>query len=284
MPHRSSALVSLNHKWSLFLVENAQPCSISQQFSPLELDQFQRDGYLIVRNLVSAAEVTQMRQITEIGLKDRIEPIEYEAELRYPGAPTSLDAEGGQTVRRLKQAHSRSYVFTEWMMSPGVLSRLNQLLGPRVVCPLAHHNCIMTKQPKYSSETGWHQDIRYWSFQRPELINVWIALGSERAENGCLQVIPGSHKLHLDRNRLDDELFFRKDLPENEKLIALKQFVTLTPGDVLFFHCRTLHAASRNSTQETKYSVVFTFRSADNPPVRGTRSALLPEMILNPGL
>jgi phytanoyl-CoA hydroxylase len=255
----------------------------SDQFTALEVEQFRRDGFLIVRGLTSQSDVARMRHVTEIGLRDCIEPVEYESELRYPGAPRSQNEEGGKTIRRLKQAHSRSFLFTEWMMRPPILNRLKQLLGPRVICPLAHHNCIMTKQPRFSSETGWHQDIRYWSFQRPELINAWIALGSERPDNGCLQVIPGSHTLVLDRSRLDQDLFFRSDLPENQPLIDMKEFVPLDAGDVLFFHCRTLHAASRNVTNETKYSAVFTFRSADNPPVVGTRSSALPEMILTPG-
>lgn len=263
---------------------SASPGKPSPQFSPSELSQFQRDGYLVVRGLASDSDVAEMRRITDIGLRDRIEPIEYEAELRYPGAPASKDVEGGQTVRRLKQAHSRGFLFTEWMLRPEVLNRLKQLLGPRIVCPLAHHNCIMTKQPRYSSETGWHQDIRYWSYQRPELMNTWIALGTERPENGCLQVIPGSHMLILDRTRLDQDLFFRSDLPENQSLIEMKEFVSLNPGDVLFFHCRTLHAASRNTTSETKYSAVFTFRADDNPPLAGTRSAALPELVLTPGI
>ena len=191
---------------------SASPVSPSLQFSQLELEGFLRDGYIVVRGLVSEADVKKMRKVTELGLRDQVEPVEYEAELRYPGAPPSTDAEGGRTIRRLKQAQSRSFLFTEWMMRPEILNRLQQLLGPQVVCPLAHHNCIMTKQPKFSSETGWHQDIRYWSFQRPELINAWIALGTERPENGCLQVIPGSHKLVLDHNRLDAELFFSQRL------------------------------------------------------------------------
>ena len=265
-------------------MQSVLPVSLSPQFTPSELEQFRHDGYLVVRGLASEADVAQMRKVTEIGLRDHIEPIEYEAELHYPGAPISKDAEGGQTIRRLKQAHSRSFLFTEWMLRPEILNRLKQLLGPRVICPLAHHNCIMTKQPKYSSETGWHQDIRYWSFQRPELVNAWIALGPERPDNGCLQVIPGSHTLILDRSRLDQDLFFRSDLPENQPLIEMKEFVTLNAGDVLFFHCRTLHAASRNTTTETKYSAVFTFRSADNPPLAGTRSAALPELMLTPGV
>ena len=265
-------------------MESDSSVSPARELSPTEIEQFQRDGFLIVRNLVSPAEIQAMRRVTEIGLRDHIEPIEYEADLKYPGAPISVEAEGGRTIRRLKQAHSRSFLFLEWMIRPEVLNRLKQLLGPRVVCPLAHHNCIMTKQPKYSSETGWHQDIRYWSFQRPELINVWIALGAETAENGCLQVIPGSHQLSLDPSRLDQELFFRADLPENQPLSARKRLVELGPGDVVFFHCRTLHAASRNTQKETKYSAVFTFRSADNPPLAGSRSAALPELLLTPGV
>lgn len=253
------------------------------QFSAEEVEQFKQDGYFVARDLISAADVQKMRQITDEGVRNHVEPVEYEAELNYPGAPTSLAAEGGRTIRRLKQAHSRSFLFTDFMTRPEILNRLKQLLGPRVVCPLAHHNCIMTKQPRFSSETGWHQDIRYWSFQRPELINTWIALGVERPENGCLQVIPGSHKLVLDRSRLDDELFFRSDLPINQPLIESKVFVPLDPGDVLFFHCRLLHAASRNTTTESKYSAVFTFRPADNPPIQGTRSSSSPEMILTPG-
>ncbi len=255
----------------------------SLRFTPNEVEQFRRDGFVVVRGLVGDAELARMLAVTERGLREEIAPVEYEAELHYPGAPESLQAVGGRTIRRLKQAHSRDFIFTQWILRPEILGRLQQLLGDRIVCPLAHHNCIMTKQPRFSSETGWHQDIRYWSFQRPELINTWIAFGREYPENGCLQVIPGSHLLTLERRQFDDELFFRSDLPENASLIATRQYVELSPGDVLFFHCKTLHAADRNSTQEVKCSAVFTFREAGNLPLPGTRSSSLPELVLTPG-
>jgi phytanoyl-CoA hydroxylase len=255
----------------------------SAGFTSDEVAQFWRDGYLCVRDLATRDDVAHMRRVTEAGLRDQTGPIEYEAELHYPGAPPSLDAVGGRTIRRLKQALSRDFLFTEWMLRPAVLGRLQQLLGPQIVCPLAHHNCIMTKQPQFSSETGWHQDIRYWSYARPELVNVWIALGREHAANGCLQVIPGSHRLELDRSRFDADVFFRTDLPENQPLIQTRQFVELEPGDVLFFHCKTLHSASRNTSSESKYSAVFTFHGGDNHSLRDTRSSALPELLLTPG-
>lgn len=258
--------------------------TVSDRFTDEELAQYQRDGCVVARSLIDASTVQQMREAALEHLRREIPPVEFEAELHYPGAPTSLEAQGGRTVRRLKYAVARGYVFSEWMQQPAVLSRLQQLLGPQVVCPLAHHNCIMTKQPRFSSDTGWHQDIRYWSFQRPELVTAWIALGEERDRNGGLWIIPGSHRLSLQPDQFDAEKFFRADPPQNQSVIATRREMVLSAGDVLFFHCLALHSASRNPTGETKLSVVFTFRPADNPPLLGTRSAASPELWLTPGV
>jgi phytanoyl-CoA hydroxylase len=66
---------------------------------------------------------------------------------------------------------------------------------------------MMTKNPSYSSITNWHQDIRYWSFERPELVSVWLALGREYFENGCLLVLPGSHAMEFAAEQFDENLF-----------------------------------------------------------------------------
>jgi phytanoyl-CoA hydroxylase len=249
----------------------------------VDVDRFEREGYLVVPGLGDRQLVDRMRRVALRDVAEDCPPIEYEAELRYPGAPKSLEAEGGRTARRLKNAVTRSPLFVEWLLRTEVLERLRALVGPRVVCPLAHHNCVMTKQPRYSSETGWHQDIRYWSYERPELVNLWLALGREYPENGGLWVIPGSHRMTIVPDQYDAAKFFREDLPANQPILATKQAVRLEPGDVLFFHCKTLHAASRNETTEPKLSAVFTFRAADNPPLAGTRSAASPELLLTPG-
>lgn len=254
--------------------------TIGPRYSADELARFEHAGFLVVRGLADAETRRQMIECTRAALAGEPGPAEFEADLHYPGAPDSRAAAGGNTIRRLKEAHARHPVFTRFVSGPLLADRLKQLLGPSVVMPLAHHNCIMTKQPRYSSETGWHQDIRYWSFERPELVSVWLALGPETPENGCLYVIPGTHKMQFSRERFDDEMFLRPDVPENSALIAQKVAVPLEPGDVLFFHCRTFHAAGRNHTGQTKFSVVFTFRPADNPPRPGTRSASMPELLL----
>ncbi|WP_417851652.1 phytanoyl-CoA dioxygenase family protein [Thalassoglobus sp.] len=242
---------------------------------------FEEHGFVILRNLASSDVVERMLKATEIGRKKAIPPVEFEADLQYPGSPASQLDPGGKTIRRLKQAHSRGIVFTEWLTFPPLRESLKQLLGPALVCPFAHHNCIMTKEPEFSSETGWHQDIRYWSYSRPELVSMWLALRPENKDNGCLQLVPGTHRMTFGQHQFDSELFFRDDLKENQALIEQRVYAELEPGDVLLFHCRTLHAASRNRTDKTKYSVVFTFRPLDNPPTPNSRSAASPELLIH---
>lgn len=247
----------------------------------IELERFHRDGYIIVRALASAAEVAEMKAIAERALAENTAPVEYEADLHYPGAPPSRDAPGGRTARRLLQAYARDGVFNSWATKPAVAEKLRQLLGPDLVLSQGHHNCIMTKQPHYSSDTLWHQDIRYWAFERPELVSAWLALGPESPENGGLYVLPGTHIMSFAPSRMDEAQFLRTDLAENRALIATQVPVLLAAGDVLFFHCRTVHAASRNQTGQTKFSVVFTYHAADNHPLPGTRSEATPEITLS---
>jgi len=257
----------------------------------LEAHAFERDGYLVARDLCPEALRTRLLDVSRQHLDPVLGPVEYEADLGYPGAPASRQAEGGHTVRRLLNAFTRDQAFRDWATGAEVGNQLRALFAAStgqayeagdVLVSQCHHNCMMTKHPGFSSATLWHQDIRYWSFDRPELISVWLALGSETARNGALSVIPGSHRLALDRGRLDGALFLRTDLPENQELIGSAVPVELEPGDVLFFHCRLFHAAGMNLTERVKHSLVFTYHAADNQPIPDTRSASLPGIPLRP--
>jgi phytanoyl-CoA hydroxylase len=257
------------------------PSSLST-FSPQQLEQFDRDGFVIARGLVQQASCEAMKALALRHLAAETRPLEYEAQVRYPGAPASLDAPGGRTVRRLLQACSRDALYRKWATSPELASRLHQLLESPLELSQAHHNCIMTKNPAFSSATGWHQDIRYWSFQKPELVSVWLALGPEHEENGCLWLVPGSHRMEFRGGQYDDDRFFRADSAGNRDILQSKVAAELDEGDVLFFHCRLLHSAGQNRTALTKFAAVFTYHAVDNRPLPGTRSAALPGIALPP--
>ena len=251
------------------------PSSKPRRFDDLELAAFRRDGFLVARSLADPALREAMDEAVERALDPPLGPVEFEADVGYPGAPSTKTARGGHTPRRLLHAYTRDERFREWARYAPVVERLAQLMDGAAVClSQNHHNCVMTKYPGFSSLTNWHQDIRYWSFDRPELVSVWLALGREHPDNGGLSLIPGSHNLNFARGRLDAGLFLRTDLAENRELIESAVPVVLEPGDVLFFHCRLFHAAGRNRTRTIKKSVVFTYRAADNAPIPNTRSAV----------
>lgn len=242
---------------------------------------FAADGYLVVPGFCSAEFCDALVQEVQAALHPVLGPAEYEADVGYPGAPCDRRAPGGDTPRRLLHAYSRFASLRAFSAGPAVRDCLSALMGTQQVrLSQCHHNCVMTKAPGFSSATLWHQDVRYWAFTRPELVSVWLALGNETVENGALAVIPGSHRLTFAPERLDELKFLRPDRPENQALIATARTVELAKGDVLFFHCRTFHAAGRNRTGEVKLSCVFTYHAADNPPLEGTRSAQYPSIAL----
>lgn len=235
-------------------------------------------GFVVVPRFITATTLVELNRVGRAQLAARAEPLEFEADLRYPGAPPSRASVGGETVRRLLDAYSRDPLFAAVATAPALRHWLRDFFGEDAHMSRAHHNCLMTKHPRYGSLTGWHRDLRYWSFARENLISVWLALGVEEMDNGALWFVPGSHDMLLAADRFDDAKFFRDDLIENTAIIRTRETPRLEPGDAVFFHCNTLHAAGKNLSDAVKYSLVFTYHAAGNVPTPGTRSAAMPEV------
>lgn len=248
--------------------------------SNTQIDTFNQEGYLILPQQVAVEACNNMLAVIKDHLARAVPPLEYEADLGYEGAPASRDSIGGKTIRRLRDAWHRDAVFQQFAKDPAILTALDQLLGEAVCITLAHHNSIMTKHPTFGTATGWHRDIRYWSFPTNNLISVWLALGPENANNGGLSFIPGSHKWQLHREQLDDLDFLRPDFPENEALIKQGISLNLQQGDVILFHSGLFHSAGRNNTDQVKCSAVFAYHGQSNRPLPNTRSSQSEDILL----
>lgn len=247
--------------------------AMNMTLSTQQIEQFKQDGYLIFRKMLEPAACAQMLSVASTQLDAALPPLEYEADVGYAGAPASLDATGGRTVRRLRGAYDRDPCFRDWAQDPRIVGKLRQLLDESVCLTLAHHNCVMTKHPDFGTATGWHRDIRYWSFTQPDLICVWLALGDETAINGGLKFIPGSHRLTIAREQLDELDFLRPENAANQALFTQGKTVDLQQGDVVFFHSGLFHAAGVNATPAVKTSVAFAYHGCSNQPLPGSRSA-----------
>jgi phytanoyl-CoA hydroxylase len=253
--------------------EEASPVS-------LETDLLCEQGYVVVPRFAQPAELSRLNEIVRRELAMHQEPVEYEADLHYPGAPPSRAAAGGETVRRLLDAYARDPAFAAVATAVRTHEWMRCYFGEEVRMSRAHHNCVMTKHPRYGSLTGWHRDVRYWSYQREDLVSVWLALGTEEIANGGLWFVPGSHRMAIDQGQFDAAKFYRGDHPDNEALIKTAISPRLEPGDAVFFHAKTLHSAGRNESAQVKFSLVYTYHAASNAPLAGSRSASKPELTL----
>ena len=251
------------------------------QLSEQEINQFNHDGYLIKRQLIDMALLNDLRSQVKIQLQLRLPPFELEADVGYPNAPESVEAEGGHTIRRLLLAYSRDASFREWAKNKVVKKILQQLLLSEDVYLLqSHHNCIMTKQPQYSSQTGWHRDIRYWKFSDDLLINSWLAMGDENNANGCLKVLPGTHVYQVTGDMVDKELFLNQNNLQAKAWLDGAVDVELAAGDVLFFHAGLFHAANHNQTDQAKFSLVNSYHGKDNAPIPNSKSTTYEEVLI----
>ena len=242
-----------------------------------QIQQFKIVGYLILPNVLDQQTREKLRALTDTHLQQRVEPFELEAEVKYPGAPSSVDAQGGSTIRRLQQAFHRDQAFQAIAQRDDITQSIQQVLNSKALfLNPNHHNCVMTKQPEFSSETLWHRDTRYWNFNNKYLVNAWFALGDEKIENGAMKVLPGSHRWEVQDDALDEAQFLKLDHPFNQDRLATQRLVSLNAGDLLLFSAHCFHAAGKNITQQAKYSLVFTYHGKRTHALGGRSSQLEP--------
>jgi len=226
--------------------------------TPAQKAQYDQDGYLIVENFFSPDEVSRLYGLAtgDSTLRDHA---------------FDLNDQSGKRTRL-------TLWFTPGDDTYGLLTRtqrmvgaVQSLLGAGEVCHF--HSKLMQKEPKVGGAWEWHQDYGYWyknGFLYPDaMISVMVALTEATPENGCLQVLSGSHKM----GRLE-HLFAGEqqgaDLPFVEE--ALKRCervpVALQPGDALFFHSNLLHMSEANLSDRPRWSLISAYNLSYNVPFR----------------
>jgi phytanoyl-CoA hydroxylase len=238
-----------------------------------QIGQLREEGYVVAPGFAQLDTLRELNEIAAAQLAAGVGPLEFEADLQYPGAPPSRAAAGGETVRRLLDAYGRDPLFARCAATPMLRTWMEAYFGEPVLMSRVHHNCVMTKHPRYGSLTNWHRDIRYWSFEREDLVSVWLALGEERIDNGALWFVPASHRMALDADRFDAAKFLRTDSAANAGIVRTAVSPHLAPGDAVFFHCNTLHSAGKNASDAVKLSLVYTYHGRSNAPLPNTRSS-----------
>ena len=162
---------------------------------------------------------------------------------------------------------------------PELVDRVASLLGPDV---MIWRSNFQVKKPaaaasgdsrKYSV-IPWHQDGAYFDLQPLVLVSAWIAVSEATEENGCLQIVAGSHKQTFDHDIDQNRYEFEKSIPEDAIDQNAVRLLALEPGQFVIFNENTVHASGPNLTSYARIgltprvSVPFV-RVAGNPRAAG---------------
>jgi hypothetical protein len=159
-------------------------------------------------------------------------------------------------------------VFGYLTRSEKMVKSVAQLLdGDAPVCHF--HSKLMQKEPKVGGAWEWHQDYGYWyknQFIFPDqLVSVMIALTKANKENGCLQVIKGSHKLGRVNHGFSGEQVGADMVMVNNALKTMELvYCEIEPGDALFFHSNLLHRSEAYLSDYPRWSIISCYNSQSN--------------------
>lgn len=137
---------------------------------------------------------------------------------------------------------------------------LRPLIGPRIEFLSAKP---VFKSPRVHFASPWHQDQAYWGGATKH--SAWIALEDATRENGCLRVIPGSHRRKWDHDSVKDARGFTNRISDEDLKGERMMDVEMKCGDVLVFHDRLLHSSHPNRSGRDRWSFIPTYRNADVP-------------------
>lgn len=129
----------------------------------------------------------------------------------------------------------------------------------------------MQKEPRVGGAWEWHQDYGYWyknEFLYPDqMISVMVAITEATKENGCLQVIKGSHKMGRVEHGLAGEQVGASQRYVDLALRTMELvYVELKPGDALFFHSNLLHRSEANLSDKARWSLISCYNRQSNVP------------------
>ena len=221
------------------------------------INKYHRDGYIITRNFLSAGEAQKLYSIaTE---NDTMKKHAYD-----------LNDQAGKKTKLSLWYKPGNDTYGLLTRSKRLVNSVGELLeGETALCHF--HSKLMQKEPKVGGAWEWHQDYGYWyknEFLLPaQMMSVMIAISKANKENGCLQVIKGSHKMGRIEHGFAGE---QVGASQHYVDLALKTmehvYVELNAGDALFFHSNLLHRSEANLSDNSRWSLISVYNRAGNIP------------------
>ncbi len=221
-----------------------------------QIQAYDRDGYVLVPDLFSPKEV-------EILIENINAP-------RIAGNQFAAKDTAGLESKLSLWADVPNDAFGMVSTSPRVVTGVQMLLREEVY---HWHSKVMMKEPRVGGAWEWHQDYGYWyndGCLYPRMLSCMIALDPATKENGCLKVIPGSHRL----DRFDHGRVGGQAGADQERVQAVierlgEKYCEAPAGSGLFFHGNTFHSSEANRSDKPRRSYICCYNALSNVPYGG---------------
>lgn len=222
----------------------------------VQVAQFHRDGYLFLPQLLDAEETRLLQAACRADA------------LMQKHAMDVKDAAGRRTNLTLWN-HPGQDIYGMIARSERIVNSVEQLLGDEVY---HYHSKLSAKEPRVGGRWEWHQDYGYWYKNGclfPDMLSVFIAVDRCTRENGCMQVLRGSHLL----GRIDHIFVGEQTGADLERVEEAKKRLELVwcemePGTALFFHGNTLHTSEANLSDQPRWGLICCYNSKHNDPYK----------------
>jgi ectoine hydroxylase len=214
------------------------------------------DGFVLVAKFFDGEEIDLLRRAAKE---------DHELDRRAFGR---ADGEDGK-VRLSLWNHPGESIYGMFARCERVVRSAEKLLGGEVY---HYHSKMIMKDPKVGGAWAWHQDYGYWyqnGVLQPLLTSVFLAVDPCTRQNGCLQVIRGSHHC----GRFDHVLTGDQAGADRERVEQLLKrmpldHIEMAPGDALWFHCNLLHRSDQNRSDQPRWAMICCYNAARNDPYR----------------
>ncbi len=228
--------------------------------SEADVARYQREGYLVVPDVLSAQEVAELQRVTAQFVEDS----------RTATAHTPVfDLEPGHSaaqprLRRIKTPHQHHPAYAAMVRHPGIVAVLQRLWGPNVRFDTSKLNL---KAAGFGSPVEWHQDWAFYPHTNDDLAAVGIMVDAFTEDNGAMLVIPGSHTGPIHDHHANGHFVGGID-PKSSGIDFSAAVKCIAPaGSITVHHARLLHGSSANISGQPRRFLLHQYRAADAWPL-----------------
>ncbi len=256
-----------------------------QAFSgSLSLDQrrqYDADGYLVLERLLSDEDLIAPRQAMEQKVDQIADSLVRDGlvsdslkhrPFRFRLAELFVNLDDAAFLKYGRSWRDRFEGYFTLMTNPKVLDAVESLIGPEIFSNPVYN--VRPKVPKVAAgAVPWHQDKSYWPDANSNpVITVWIPLVDSTHENGCLHLIPGTHRrrvIGFHHEGHTGTAYTETDLHLVEREAKKRPIVALPvpAGSAILFNDRLLHSSTPNQSDHVRWSVDLRYQPTDQDPM-----------------